>query len=253
MISYKMTQWHLSFSHLAKMSLSFLPDGAGYGEAQLSPTFYDEDCPNATSIVRAVIVEALQTDPRIAASLTRLFFHDCFVNSGGPSWTVLLGRRDSTTANRTAANEALPAPSFTLDELKASFAAVGLDTTDLVALSGAHTFGRAQCQFFSDRLYDFNSTGSPDPTLNSTYLETLSALCPEAGNGSVLADLDPTTPDGFDADYFSNLQVHYGLLQSDQELFSTSGADTVDIVNSYSANQSAFFESFVISMIKWGI
>ncbi|CAL8159828.1 unnamed protein product [Prunus armeniaca] len=300
--------------------LLILCAGAGYGEAQLSPTFYDEDCPNATSTVRAVIEDALQTDPRIAASLTRLHFHDCFVNgcdgsilldnssstsstidsekaafannnsargfdvvdniktaletacpgvvscadilaiaaeesvslSGGPSWTVLLGRRDSTTANRTAANEALPPPTFTLDQLKASFAAVGLDTTDLVALSGAHTFGRAQCQFFSDRLYDFNSTGSPDPTLNSTYLETLSALCPESGNGSVLADLDPSTPDGFDADYFSNLQVHYGLLQSDQELFSTSGADTVDIVNSFSANQSAFFESFVISMNKMG-
>ncbi|KAH0997964.1 hypothetical protein GBA52_021828 [Prunus armeniaca] len=51
-----------------------------YGEAQLSPTFYDEDCPNATSTVRAVIEDALQTDPRIAASLTRLHFHDCFVN-----------------------------------------------------------------------------------------------------------------------------------------------------------------------------
>lgn len=60
--------------------LLILCAGAGYGEAQLSPTFYDEDCPNATSIVRAVIEEALQTDLRIAASLTRLFFHDCFVN-----------------------------------------------------------------------------------------------------------------------------------------------------------------------------
>ncbi|KAH0997962.1 hypothetical protein GBA52_021826 [Prunus armeniaca] len=60
--------------------LLILCAGAGYGEAQLSPTFYEEDCPNATSIVRAVIGEALQTDLRIAASLTRLFFHDCFVN-----------------------------------------------------------------------------------------------------------------------------------------------------------------------------
>ena len=49
---------------------------------------------------------------------------------------MLLGRRDSLTANRTAANEALPPPTSTLDELKASFLAVGLNTTDLVALSG---------------------------------------------------------------------------------------------------------------------
>ena len=59
--------------------LLILCASAGCG-AQLTPTFYDESCPNATSIVRGVIQEALQTDPRIAASLTRLHFHDCFVN-----------------------------------------------------------------------------------------------------------------------------------------------------------------------------
>ncbi|KAM1148105.1 hypothetical protein FF1_028799 [Malus domestica] len=301
--------------------LLILCASAGCGDAQLTPTFYDESCPNATTIVRGVIEEALQTDPRITASLTRLHFHDCFVNgcdgsilldnstnpnstidsektavpnnnsargfdvvdniktalenascpavvscadilaiaaeesvalSGGPSWTVLLGRRDSLTANRTAANEALPAPTFTLDELEANFLAVGLNTTDLVALSGAHTFGRARCLTFTDRLYNFSGTGSPDPTLNSTYLETLSEICPLNGNGSVLTNLDPVTPDTFDAKYFSNLQVEEGLLQSDQELFSTSGADTIDIVNNFSANQSAFFENFGESMIKMG-
>ncbi|PRQ35520.1 putative peroxidase [Rosa chinensis] len=172
--------------------------------------------------------------------------------SGGPSWTVLLGRRDGTTANRTAANEALPAPTSNLDVLKSKFSAVGLNTTDLVALSGAHTFGRAQCQFFTDRLYNFNNTGSPDQTLNSTYIETLRGICPQNGNGSVLANFDPSTPDGFDSNYFSNLQVHKGLLQSDQVLFSTSGADTIDMVNNFSVNQTTFFESFVESMIKMG-
>ncbi|PRQ35508.1 putative peroxidase [Rosa chinensis] len=302
-------------------ALLILLCAGGYGEAQLTPTFYNEACPdvNLTSIVRGVIQEALQTDPRIAASLIRLHFHDCFVNgcdasilldnsssvdgidsekaafpnvnsargfdvvdkiktalenacpstvscadilaiaaeesvslSGGPSWTVLLGRRDGTTANRTAANEALPAPTSNLDVLKSKFSAVGLNTTDLVALSGAHTFGRAQCQFFTDRLYNFNNTGSPDQTLNSTYIETLSDICPQNGNGSVLANFDPSTPDGFDSNYFSNLQVHKGLLQSDQVLFSTSGADTIDMVNNFSVNQTTFFESFVESMIKMG-
>lgn len=60
----------------------------------------------------------------------------CTLQSGGPSWTVLLGRRDGTTANRTAANEDLPGPTSTLDELKSKFSAVGLNTSDLVALSG---------------------------------------------------------------------------------------------------------------------
>jgi len=47
-----------------------------------------------------------------------------------------LGRRDSLTANRTLANQNLPAPFFNLTRLKESFAAQGLSTTDLVALSG---------------------------------------------------------------------------------------------------------------------
>jgi len=64
--------------------------------------------------------------------------------------------------------------------------------------------------------------------------------------------LDPDTPDSFDSKYYSNLQIGKGLFQSDQELFSTSGADTVSIVNSFSSNQTLFFERFKASMIKMG-
>ncbi|MCI00071.1 peroxidase, partial [Trifolium medium] len=56
--------------------------------------------------------------------------------SQGPDWKVPLGRRDSLTANQTLANQNLPAPFNSLDQLKAAFAAQGLNTTDLVALSG---------------------------------------------------------------------------------------------------------------------
>ncbi|KAK6247855.1 hypothetical protein QUC31_019420 [Theobroma cacao] len=282
---------------------------------QLSPSFYDEACPNATSIVRQVLENAALSDPRIGASLIRLHFHDCFVQgcdgsillddpvngekealpnnnsargfevvdamkaalesacpntvscadilaiaseesvclAGGPSWAVPLGRRDGLTANRTLANANLPAFFEPLDIIKSKFRAVGLDTsTDVVALSGGHTFGRAQCSTFTARLYNFTGVGDTDPNLNTTYLEKLRQICPQGGNGSVLADLDPTTPDGFDNNYFTNLQVHKGLLQSDQELFSTEGADTIEIVNRFSANQTAFFESFVESMIRMG-
>ncbi|KAF4361851.1 hypothetical protein F8388_003172 [Cannabis sativa] len=222
------------------------------GFAQLSPTFYDQTCPNLTAIVGGVIEDALLTDPRIAASLIRLHFHDCFVISGGPSWSVPLGRRDSLIANRTLANEVLPGFRETLDQLKSKFSDQNLDTTDLVALSGAHTFGRAQCLTFIHRLYNFNNTGSPDPSLNSTLLENLRQLCPDGGNGSVLTNLDLSTPNTFDNRYFTNLQSQNGLLQTDQELFSTSGADTISIVNNFTTNQTAFFESFVVSMIKMG-
>jgi peroxidase len=67
-------------------------------------------------------------------------------------------------------------------------------------------------------------------------------------------NLDVTTLDAFDNSYFSNLQVNKGLLKSDWEIFSTTGEDTstIDIVNSYSANQIAFFANIVVSMIKMG-
>ncbi|RWW86913.1 hypothetical protein BHE74_00004295 [Ensete ventricosum] len=150
--------------------------------------------------------------------------------AGGPTWVVLLGRRDGTTANPTAANN-MPSPLDDLDTLKQKFSDVGLDDTDLVALSGAHTFGRAQCRFFSSRLYNFSGTG---------------------GDGTTLNNLDLTTPNTFDNDYFTNLQSNKGLLQSDQELFSTSGASTISTVNSFAGDQSTFFQSFASSMINMG-
>ncbi|CAK7339183.1 unnamed protein product [Dovyalis caffra] len=298
------------------LSCAFLLGAAPLAYGQLSPTFYDEKCPNVTSIIREIITDTLSFDPRIAASLIRLHFHDCFVNgcdasilldnsddiesekqaapnnnsvrgfdvidrmkarlesecpgvvscadiltvaaeesvvlAGGPSWAVPLGRRDRRTANQSAVVDFLPSPFETLDQIKSKFSALGLNNnTDLVALSGAHTFGRSQCQFFTNRMYnltDCSTNPQPDGTLNSTYLQKLIELCPCNGNGSVLVDLDPTTPDGFDSNYYSNLQIGQGLLGSDQKLFSTSGADTVDIVNSFSANQTAFFESFLVDL-----
>ncbi|KAJ1420910.1 Secretory peroxidase [Sesbania bispinosa] len=174
------------------------------------------------------------------------------VLANGPDWKVPLGRRDSLTANLTLANQALPGPNFNLTRLKSVFNDQGLNTTDLVALSGSHTFGRGQCRFFSDRLYNFSGTGKPDPSLNTTYLQTLQAICPNGGVGTTLTNLDPVTPDIFDSKYFSNLQAGKGLFGSDQVLFSTSGADTIPIVNRFSSNQTLFFENFKASMIKMG-
>ncbi|KAF9597384.1 hypothetical protein IFM89_017730 [Coptis chinensis] len=172
--------------------------------------------------------------------------------AGGRSWNVLLGRRDSRTANFAGANTFLPSATEGLTNITAKFAALNLSVTDLVALSGAHTFGRAQCFTFINRLYNFRGTGNPDPTLNSSYLATLRQICPQNGNGSIVTNLDLTTPDTFDSNYFTNLQSNQGLLQSDQELFSTNGSLTVPIVSNFSSNQSAFFASFAQSMINMG-
>jgi peroxidase len=58
------------------------------------------------------------------------------IQLGGPTWTVLLGRRDSTTASKTNAERDLPPPSFDLTNLTTAFANKQLSVTDMVALSG---------------------------------------------------------------------------------------------------------------------
>lgn len=68
----------------------------------------------------------------------------------------------------------------------------------------------------------------------------------------MLTNLDVSTPNAFDNNYYSNLLIGKGLLQSDQELFSTPGADTIDIVSNFSVNQTLFFQAFAESMIKMG-
>ncbi|CAJ2646470.1 unnamed protein product [Trifolium pratense] len=45
----------------------------------LYPQFYDKSCPNVEDIVKSVVAKAVAKEPRMAASLLRLHFHDCFV------------------------------------------------------------------------------------------------------------------------------------------------------------------------------
>jgi peroxidase len=61
------------------------------------------------------------------------------MQSGGPGWSVLLGRLDGFTSSKADA-ENLPGPFDGLDVLRAKFRNATLDdTTDLVALSGNQT------------------------------------------------------------------------------------------------------------------
>ena len=48
--------------------------------AQLSPDFYGARCPRLQIIVRDAMRQAVIREPRLGASILRLFFHDCFVN-----------------------------------------------------------------------------------------------------------------------------------------------------------------------------
>ena len=48
--------------------------------SQLITDFYNKSCPNLLTIVRTQVQNAIKVETRMAASLLRLHFHDCFVN-----------------------------------------------------------------------------------------------------------------------------------------------------------------------------
>ncbi|KAJ6800798.1 peroxidase 72-like [Iris pallida] len=82
----------LVFSLIALAPLVSLAHGGGGGGSEfLYPHFYDRSCPKALQIVESVVAKAVAEDARMAASLLRLHFHDCFTY--GCDGSVLL---DST-------------------------------------------------------------------------------------------------------------------------------------------------------------
>ncbi|XP_073049248.1 lignin-forming anionic peroxidase-like [Primulina eburnea] len=277
-------------------------------EAQLSTIFYSKTCPNALATIRTSVRRAVSAERRMAASLIRLHFHDCFVQGcdasilldetpsiqsektafpninsargynviedakrevericpgvvscadiltlaardasvavGGPTWDVKLGRKDSTTANRAQANTDLPSPFADANTLISAFAVKGLNTRDMIALSGSHTLGQAQCFLFRSRIYS-NATD-----IDPGFASTRRRQCPQTGGDTNLAPLDLVTPNSFDNNYFRNLVQRKGLLQSDQVLFTS--ASTNSIVLEYSRNPGAFAADFAAAMIKMG-
>ncbi|QHO27758.1 hypothetical protein HN51_024704 [Arachis hypogaea] len=73
----------------------------GSCSGQLSnENFYSKKCPNVFKAIRSVLRSAVAKEPRMAASLLRLHFHDCFVN--GCDGSVLLDDTSSFKGEKTA-------------------------------------------------------------------------------------------------------------------------------------------------------
>lgn len=127
----------------------------------------------------------------------------------------------------------------------------GLLHIQLVSLTGGHTIGYAQCFAFKRRLFDFQGSGKPDPTLDSSLLSSLQSTCPNRDASKTnLAPLDVTSTNKFDNLYYTNLKSNKALLESDQALMGD--PQTAAMVESYSMNPLLFYNDFVASMIKLG-
>ncbi|MBA0696127.1 hypothetical protein Goari_002710 [Gossypium aridum] len=188
-------------------------------------------------------VESLCPGVVSCADIVAVAARDSVVALGGPSWTVLLGRRDSTTASLSAANSNIPAPTLNLSGLITAFSNKGFTAKEMVALSGSHTIGQARCTSFRTRIYN-------ETNIDSTFATSLRANCPSTGGDNSLSPLDATSSTSFDNAYFKNLQGQKGLLHSDQQLFS--GGSTDSQVNAYSSNLGSFTTDFANAMVKMG-
>ena len=167
------------------------------------------------------------------------------MQSGGPSYRVPLGRRDSTSfATQQDVLGGLPPPTATVPALLAVLSKLNLDAADLVALSGGHTIGLGHCTSFEGRLFP-----RQDPTLNATFAGRLRRTCPAMGTDRRTA-LDVRTPNTFDNKYYVNLVNREGLFTSDQDLFTN--AATRDMVARFARSQKAFFDHFASSIVKMG-
>ncbi|CAL5350024.1 unnamed protein product [Camellia sinensis] len=212
------------------------------------------------------------------ADILTIAARDAVILVGGPDWDVPLGRNDSKTAGYAMADQNLPTSDEGLVSIISKFVYQGLSVTDMVALSGvpwccpfvfwflfrcciafgrawgAHTIGMGRCVNFRERIYgDFDASSGGNPS-SETYLNSLKAMCPAAGGGdNDETAMDYVTPKLFDNYFYQTLLKGEGLLNSDQELYSSVfGIQTKKLVQMYAEDQMAFFEQFSESMVKLG-
>jgi len=207
--------------------------------------------PNANSVRGFEVIDTIKRNVEAAcpgvvscADILALAARDGTTLLGGPNWNVPLGRRDSTTASASLANQNLPPPTASLATLVSLFGRQGLSARDMTALSGAHTIGQARCATFRARV------NGGDADIDPAFAALRQRTCPLSGGDGNLAPIDAQTPATFDAAYFTNLLSRRGLFHSDQELFNGGSQDA--LVRQYSASPSLFRSDFAAAMIKMG-
>ncbi|KAG8076020.1 hypothetical protein GUJ93_ZPchr0006g42308 [Zizania palustris] len=310
------------------------PLSAAQDPSSLSLEHYSKTCPAAEHVVRAEMECAVRADPRNAALMLRLHFHDCFVQGCDGSVllddtaamvgekqaeqnvnslkgfglvdkikqkleaecpgtvscadllaiaardaVVLVNQSNQTNAQNTHSSmhswrALLGCPSGKIGRqegkpgagkqghstaqqglltLISKFWEKGLDATDMVALVGSHTIGFARCANFRDRIYgDYEMTTKYSPA-SQHYLGKLKDICPLDGGDDNVSAMDSHTSSTFDNAYYETLVDGEGLLNSDQEMWSSVvGYSTADTVSKYWADPAAFFKQFSDSMVKMG-
>ncbi|CAH8368152.1 unnamed protein product [Eruca vesicaria subsp. sativa] len=182
------------------------------------------------------------------ADVLALVARDAVLVIRGPWWPVPLGRRDGRISNISEAN--LPSPFSNVDTLKKNFSDKGLNTKDLVVLSGAHTIGVSSCALINRRIYNFTGKGDFDPAMDPNYVNILKERCPPT-DFTTSVDMDPTSADKFDSHYFDTVYQNKGLFISDSTLLND--WETRLYIKTQVFTQGYYFNrDFSESMVKLG-
>ncbi|VAH47757.1 unnamed protein product [Triticum turgidum subsp. durum] len=213
------------------------------------------------ALVGAIVAKEHAKDPRMAASLLRLHFHDCFVQ--GCDASVLLDADGSgrfTTEKRSNPNRDSLRGYEVIDEIKAALehacphtvscadiaAVAARDSTVLTGGPGWEVpLGRRDSLTAS-----VSGSNNLIPAPNDT-LPTITAKFRNQGLDVVdLVALSGAHTIG-DNQYYKNILAMNGLLNSDEVLL-TQSHETMELVKSYAASNELFFDHFAKSMVKMG-
>ncbi|GLT87503.1 hypothetical protein SLE2022_055820 [Rubroshorea leprosula] len=113
---------------------------------------------------------------------------------------------------------------------------------------GAHAVGVAHCNFFVERLSDFQGTGSPDPSMDPALAAKLRQECSMVGDTTEF--LDQNSSFVVDNQYYKQILLKRGILQIDQEL--ANDTKTRWIVSGFASNNIRFSKRFADAMAKLG-
>ncbi|VAH74650.1 unnamed protein product [Triticum turgidum subsp. durum] len=175
------------------------------------------------AVVRGVVEQHVSrsADGGSGAGLIRLHFHDCFVK----------------------ASQSLPPPFAQLDDLVRAFASKGFGIDELVALSGAHSIGRAHCSSFRDRIHP-----AVHETMDPSYGADMRSRCPEDAGAEERVAQDQATSGDLDGRYFENVLAGRVLFNSDRALIDDGG--TRRMVEDNAGDQGEWAAKFAAAMRK---
>ncbi|TXG55021.1 hypothetical protein EZV62_020277 [Acer yangbiense] len=256
---------------------------------QLSVNFYARTCSNLQTIVRNVMRQTVIREPRMGASILRLFFHDCFVQ--GCDGSILLddtgsftGEQNATpnmnsargyevidaiktrveaACNNTLGGQSWQVPLGRRDSRTASFSSANSDLPSpfadlptLISMFAAKGLTARDMTILSgghaigfSQCSLFRTRIYNETNIDPAFATARRANCPFSGGDTNLGPLD-STPNRFDNNYYQNLVARRGLLHSDQVLFNGGSQDAT--VRTYSINPAAFLRDFGAAMVKMG-